>query len=75
MLLFVFGHGQVMVFQFLSGSVQSMKCYVFIAASAVRAGFSYLYSFHCFHLAPLVSRHMGQVGAESSERHQILPAA
>ena len=40
-----------------------------------RAGFSYLYSFHCFHLAPLVSRHMGIVATESSEGHQIPTAA
>ena len=40
-----------------------------------RAGFSYLDSFHCFHLAPLVSRHVGQVAPESSERYQNPPAA
>ena len=40
-----------------------------------RAGFSYLYSFHCFHLAPLVSRHVGQVAPESPERYQNPPAA
>ena len=40
-----------------------------------RAGFSYLYSFHCSHLAPLVSRHVGIVATESSERYQNPPAA
>ena len=39
-----------------------------------RAGFSYLYSFHCFHLAPLVSRHMEIVATGSSERYQNPPA-
>ena len=75
------GEGCMVVFRFVKScvhcSLSSGVCPInlmFDRRICGRAGFSYLYSFHCFHLAPLVSRHAGIVGAGSSEGHQNPPA-
>ena len=76
------GEGCMVVFRFVKSCVHALFRLVdgpinlmFDRRVCGRAGFSYLYSFHCFHLAPPVSRHVGQVAPESSEGCQNPPAA
>ena len=75
------GRGDMVVFRFVKSCVHALflcgVCPINLMVDrriCGRAGFSYLYSFHCSHLAPLVSRHAGIVGAGSSERYQNPPA-
>ena len=72
------GRGDMVVFCFVKSCLHALLlsgvCPINLTVDrriCGRAGFSYLYSFHCFHLAPLVSRHVRIVATGSSEGHQI----